>query len=81
VEIKKDSWPVPPIFRKIQERGQMSEKEMFRTFNMGVGMVLILEPKNAQKALKLFEKAGEKAWIIGEVSEGACEVVLQDEVH
>jgi phosphoribosylformylglycinamidine cyclo-ligase len=81
VEIKKNSWPVPPIFRKIQERGQMSEKEMFRTFNMGVGMVLILEPKNAQKALKLFEKAGEKAWIIGEVSEGACEVVLQDEVH
>ena len=81
VEIKKDSWTVPPIFRKIQERGQMSETEMFRTFNMGVGMVLILEPKNTQKALKLFEKAGEKAWIIGEVSEGACEVVLQDKVH
>jgi phosphoribosylformylglycinamidine cyclo-ligase len=81
VEIKKDSWPVPSIFRKIQERGQMSETEMFRTFNMGVGMILILEPKNAQKALELFEKAGEKAWIIGEVSEGACEVVLQDEVH
>ncbi len=81
VEIKKDSWPVPSIFRKIQERGQMSETEMFRTFNMGVGMVLIMEPKNAQEALKLFEKAGEKAWIIGEVSEGACEVVLQDEVH
>jgi phosphoribosylformylglycinamidine cyclo-ligase len=81
VEIKKDSWPVPSIFRKIQERGRMSETEMFRTFNMGVGMVLILEPKNAQKTLKLFEKAGEKAWIIGEVSEGACEVVLQDEVH
>ncbi len=81
VEIKKDSWPVPSIFRKIQERGQMSETEMFRTFNMGVGMVLIMEPKNAQRALKLFEKAGEKAWIIGEVSEGACEVVLQDEVH
>ena len=81
VEIKKDSWPVPSIFRKIQERGQMSETEMFRTFNMGVVMVLIMEPKNAQEALKLFEKAGEKAWIIGEVSEGACEVVLQDEVH
>jgi phosphoribosylformylglycinamidine cyclo-ligase len=81
VEIKKDSWPVPSIFRKIQERSRMSETEMFKTFNMGVGMILILEPKNAQKALRLFEKAGEKAWIIGEVSEGACEVILQDEVH
>ena len=81
VEIKKDSWQVPSIFQKIQEKGQMSEKKMFRTFNMGVGMVLILEPKNVHKALKLFEKAGEKAWIIGEVSEGACEVVLQDKVH
>lgn len=81
VEIKRDSWTVPPIFRKIQERSQMSEKEMFRTFNMGVGMVLILESKNAQKALRLFEKIGEKGWIIGEVREGAREVVLKDEAQ
>ncbi len=80
-EIQRGSWPVPSIFRKIQERGQMSDREMFRTFNMGVGMVLILESRNAHKALKLFEKMGEKAWIIGELRAGNREVVLQDEAH
>jgi len=77
-EIKKDSWPVPSIFLKIQERSRLSEKEMFRTFNMGVGMALILGPQNARRALQLFAKMGQKAWMIGEVIEGAREVLLQD---
>jgi len=78
VRIKKGSWPVQPIFRKIQERGQIDEKEMFRTFNMGVGMVLILGTRNAQRALKLFGKIGQKAWIIGEVIEGDRKIFIQD---
>jgi phosphoribosylformylglycinamidine cyclo-ligase len=49
---------------------------MFRTFNMGVGMVLIVASRNAQQALTLFEKTGQKAWIIGEVIQGRKEVVF-----
>jgi len=76
MKIEKGSWPVQPIFRKIQEKGQIEEKEMFRTFNMGVGMVLIVASRNAQQALSLFEKTGQKAWIIGEVIQGRKEVVF-----
>jgi len=78
VEIKKESWHVQPIFRVIQERSQVSEKEMFRTFNMGIGMALILGPRNARRTLNLFEKIGQKAWIIGEVIEGDRNVSFQD---
>ncbi len=76
VKIEKGSWPVQPIFRKIQEKGQIEEKEMFRTFNMGVGMVLIVSSRNAQQALALLEKTGQKAWIIGEVIQGRKAVVF-----
>jgi len=78
VKIKRGSWTVQPIFRMIQERSQVNEKEMFRTFNMGVGMALILGPRNAQRTLNLFEKIGQKAWIIGEVIEGGRNVSFQD---
>ncbi len=60
----------------IQERGNIEDKEMFRTFNMGVGMVMILGSRAAQKAIPLFEKTGQKAWIIGEVVEGKRKVLL-----
>ncbi|NOR52500.1 MAG: phosphoribosylformylglycinamidine cyclo-ligase [Candidatus Aminicenantes bacterium] len=69
-EVKRSAWPVPSIFRKIQERGQVEEREMFRTFNMGVGMVLVLGSRTVQRALRLFENLGQKAWIMGEVREG-----------
>ncbi|MGD2295640.1 MAG: phosphoribosylformylglycinamidine cyclo-ligase [Candidatus Aminicenantes bacterium] len=77
-KIQKDSWPVPAIFRKIQDKSRLDEKEMFRTFNMGVGMALILGPQNARRALQFFEGTGEKAWMIGEVIEGAHGIVLQN---
>lgn len=75
-EIEKGSWPVHRIFRSIQEKGQVEEKEMFRTFNMGIGMVLIADPRSAERALVLFEKMGQKAWIIGEVIPGKKDVIF-----
>ena len=78
VKILKGSWSVPAIFREIQERSRINEREMFRTFNMGVGMVLILGPQNAQRALQMLEKTGPKAWVIGEVIEGTRGIVLQE---
>jgi len=52
VIIEKKSWPSPPVFSKIQELGSINEKEMFRTFNMGIGMVIILDKNSAQNAKK-----------------------------
>lgn len=68
--LRKGSWPVPSLFRKIQQRGRVEEPEMFRTFNMGVGMAVILSQDSARKAVSLFGDLGQEAWIIGEVVEG-----------
>ncbi len=65
--IEKKSWQVPPIFPLIAERGRVEEKEMFRTFNMGVGMVLVVPPEEAAVVRSHLEKSGWKAWEIGEV--------------
>lgn len=73
-EIKKGSWRIPRIFQTIQERGRIKEKEMFRTFNMGIGMVLILGSKAAPDALTLLHRTKQKAWVIGEVAKGNKEV-------
>lgn len=78
VKIQKGSWSVPSIFREIQERSRLNERGMFRTFNMGVGMVLILGSQNARRALQMLEKTGLKAWVIGEVMEGTHGIVIQD---
>ena len=51
--IYKDSWPVLPVFTMLQKLGEISPEEMYRTFNMGIGMVLILEPKEAEKVKDL----------------------------
>lgn len=68
--IEKGTWPVPRIFRTIQQRGQIENFEMFRTFNMGVGMVVILSPRSSPSALTLLTKLGLKAWVIGELIPG-----------
>ncbi len=69
-QLVKGSWPIPPIFKKIQHRGQIQETEMFRTFNMGIGMVLVFSPRSATRALTLLAELGQKAWVIGELVEG-----------
>jgi phosphoribosylformylglycinamidine cyclo-ligase len=68
--IRTDSWPRPPIFDLIQQEGEIASKEMFRTFNCGIGMVAILSPEHASRAREILESAGEKVWPIGEVVEG-----------
>lgn len=78
VEIQTGTWPVLPVFRKIQDRGQIEDKEMFRTFNMGVGLTLIVRPSDAGPAIRLLEKLGQKAWVIGEVVKGNFGVKISD---
>ncbi len=66
-EIRSDAWPLPPLFRWLQERGNVADGEMHRVFNCGIGMVIVVAEKDAKRAQALLEKAGERVWRIGEV--------------
>jgi len=68
--IEKDSWHVPEIFKIIQKKGKISDKEMYRTFNMGIGMILIVAPKDARKIIAELADARLKSWVIGKVIKG-----------
>jgi phosphoribosylformylglycinamidine cyclo-ligase len=76
VRVWKAAWPIPPIFRTIQRRGNISEREMFRTLNMGVGMVVVVSASDARRTLSLFRKLGQKAWVIGELIPGPRVVTI-----
>ncbi len=65
--IARGSWEIPPIFQLMQEKGHISEHGMFNTFNMGIGMVVVVAASQADAAVEALEAAGEKAYIIGEV--------------
>jgi phosphoribosylformylglycinamidine cyclo-ligase len=68
--IRRKSWDVPPIFKLIQKKAGVDDAEMLRSFNMGLGMVLAVPKKDADKVLKKAAKLGEKAWHVGEVVKG-----------
>jgi phosphoribosylformylglycinamidine cyclo-ligase len=61
------SWPRPPIFGLLQEQGDLSENEMLRVFNCGIGMVLIVPPEEAQDIIERLQPLGERAYRIGEI--------------
>ncbi len=70
VEIEKGSWPVKPIFELLNQLGGLDDAAAFNTFNMGIGMVVIVSQKEAKKAVELFNSLGEEAFIIGKVEAG-----------
>ena len=74
--IQKSSYAVPPIFRKIQAAGDIPERDMYNTFNMGLGLCVIVPREEAGKALTILEKQGELAWKVGEVISGGEGVEL-----
>ncbi len=74
--IRLDSFPKPPIFELIQRRGGIPERDMYNTFNMGLGMVLALPAAQAGQALELLSSAGQEAWQVGEVAAGPEGVAL-----
>ena len=75
-KIEKAAVPVRPIFDLIQKVGNIPERDMFNTFNMGVGLCMAVSKETAQKALDALNAAGEEAVVLGEVVEGGEEVVL-----
>ncbi len=74
--IKKDSFEILPIFKLLQETGNIPERDMFNTFNMGIGMIAAVPAAEAEKAVKVLEEMGEKAYIIGTVEDGENGVEL-----
>ena len=74
--IKKDSYDVPPIFAMLKAEGGVEEHVMYNTFNMGIGMVLAVEPTDADAALSALMDGGYKATLIGEVKAGEKGAVL-----
>ncbi len=75
-KIEKDKVQTPAIFRLIQKEGNIPEKDMFNTFNMGVGMCCIVSPDQADRAVELLNSQGERAYILGEVVPGDEGVLL-----
>lgn len=69
-KIKKDSYPVLPIFSLMQSEGRIEEQMMYNTYNMGLGMVLAVSPEDADGVINAVEKTGEEAYAIGEVISG-----------
>jgi phosphoribosylformylglycinamidine cyclo-ligase len=78
VVIKRNSWEIKPVFRVIREIGNIAEGEMLRTFNMGIGMVLVVPAEQAAQLLTELASQGEKAWLIGEVQPGNAVVEYED---
>jgi phosphoribosylformylglycinamidine cyclo-ligase len=76
VRIRKNSWQVPPIFKLIQNKGGISDKEMYHTLNMGIGMVLIIEHRSADRIITELAKMNLRAWVIGEAVKGKKEVEI-----
>ena len=68
--VKKESYEVPAIFRLMAEKGEVSEHVMYNTFNMGVGMMVAVDPADVEKTLRAFEAAGETCFVIGECKAG-----------
>ncbi|WP_334300893.1 phosphoribosylformylglycinamidine cyclo-ligase [Vallitalea guaymasensis] len=75
-KINKGTWPVHNIFNLMQKLGEMEERSIYNTFNMGIGMVLILNKDEAQKAMDILESIGEKGYVIGSVEKGDEGVII-----
>ena len=69
IEVKEGSWEILPVFRLLEKYGKVPHREMFNIFNMGIGMVLAMDEKDAAKAIEILEKHGEKASVIGKITD------------
>ena len=69
LEIEEGTWEILPVFRFLEKYGQVAHREMFNIFNMGIGMVIALDSSEAQRAIDILTAAGEKASVIGRVTD------------
>ena len=69
LEIDEGSWEILPVFRFLEKYGKVAHREMFNIFNMGIGMVIALDAAEAQKAIGILTEQGERATVIGRVTD------------
>ena len=74
--IEKDSYPVPPIFDMLAKQGHVEEQMMYNTFNMGIGMVVAVDPKDVDAAMEAMKAAGDTPYVIGHIKAGDKGVTL-----
>lgn len=74
--VKKDSYPVLPIFQMLAREGGIAEEMMYNTYNMGLGMIVAVDSDQVQETIKAIEAAGEKAYVVGSIEEGEKGVEL-----
>lgn len=74
--IEKNSYPIPPIFELMRKEGDLEEKMMYNTYNMGLGMILAVDPADAEKTIAAIEAAGDRAYLVGKVQDGEKGVIL-----
>lgn len=77
--IQLGSWEIPPLFQILKEQGGIEEEEMFKTFNMGIGMMAVVKCQEAEKALEIIRAQGEKVSVIGKIITGNGQVMLCQE--
>ena len=78
IEVREGTWEILPVFRALEKWGGIPHREMFNIFNMGVGMVLALDPSEAETAIAILSEAGRKASVIGRVTDReGVDIILQ----
>ena len=75
-KVYEGTWEILPIFKLTEELGNVSRMSMYNTFNMGIGMVIIIDESEKEKALSILSSIGEKAYLIGEVVESETGVEI-----
>ncbi len=76
-KVRKGSYEIPPVFALLQKTGNLEEKMMYNTYNMGLGMVLAVGAADADQTIAALRSAGEKAWAVGEVVTGGHEAIIE----
>ncbi len=74
--IKKDSYEIPAIFKLLQKKGSIDEHVMYNTYNMGIGMIVAVDPTQVDKTKEAIQKAGETCYVIGSIEDGEKGVIL-----
>ena len=74
--IEKESYPIPPIFKMLAEKGNVEEHAMYNTYNMGLGMIIAVGPEDVEAAMDAIRRAGEDPYVVGRIETGEKGVVL-----
>ena len=74
--VKKDSYPVLPIFKLLQKEGNLAEQMMYNTYNMGLGMILAVDPADVDKTMEAIRTAGETPYVVGQIKAGEKGVTI-----